>query len=113
MSQYPIELWTAALVATIVLIGGFSVFARWCLNSPAVRQDKLEALRVGMSEDEIKALLGEPRTKRHGDKGDECWVYGAQWKRHVLVVEMNRLGIVSQFVHGVPHLKKTKGAPEL
>lgn len=113
MSVYSIELWTVALVATIFVIGGFSVFARWCLNSPAIRGKKLESLQVGITAAELKALLGEPRMKRPNEKGNDYWVYGARWKRHLLVVEVNPAGIVTEFMHGVPHMRKTKSTPDV
>jgi outer membrane protein assembly factor BamE (lipoprotein component of BamABCDE complex) len=105
------ELWVLVGTLTLVLAGGFPFFARWCLNSPAVSKDKLDALQVGLPADKVRSLLGEPRLKRPSDNGDECWFYGAQWKRHVLVIEFAPDRTVREFIHGVPHPRRSKAHP--
>ena len=111
MNPFPPELWMAAAGLSFVLIVGFTLFARWCGNSPAVSNSKLEALRVGMSPDEVIALLGQPRQKHAEDKGEELWYYGAQWKRHLLIVEFNEAKTVREYVHGVPRQARSKKNP--
>lgn len=108
MNVYPPEIWIGAGLATLAVVVGFSIFARWCAHSPAVGRQKLEALQVGMSVDQVRTLLGEPRQKKPGDKGEEFWIYGSQWKRHLLVVEFNGTGKMREYVHGVPHFRKKK-----
>jgi hypothetical protein len=108
MNAYSTEIWAAVIGGTIFLVVGFSLFARWCGYSPAVGRNKLEALNVGMSAPDVIALLGRPRQKQPGEKGEEFWIYGAQWKRHVLVVEFNGSGTLREFVHGVPHPRRGK-----
>lgn len=105
MTWFTIEMWLLALAITIALIGGFSIFARWCISSPAVPQRKLDQLRVGMKQEEIHSLLGKPKETRPGENQHEFWLYGSRFKRHLLVVELNQHGILTEFVHGVPHSK--------
>lgn len=98
-----IEFWLVALLATICVVGGFGVFARWCSFSPAVRRDKLEQLRVGMTTDEVIAVLGQPRDNRwEANKKNQKWTYGAPMKRHVLILEFGAQDKLLSFAHGVP-----------
>jgi hypothetical protein len=99
--------WTVALSVSAFIVIGFSWFARWCGYSPAVSYKNLHALHVGMTTAEVTALLGAPREKRAGDDGSEFWVYGARWKRHVLVTEFNGKRELKNFVHGIPNPRRS------
>ncbi len=99
--------WVITLTVSVVSMVGFTLFARSCGYSPAVTFKKLEALQVGMTADQVVALLGQPREKRAGDKNEEFWVYGARWKRHVLVTEFNAERRLQNFVHGVPNPRRS------
>ena len=106
-----IEGWLVALAITIALLIGFSLFTRWCSQSPAVRQEKLDQLRVGMTQEEVKAILGSPRKVRTSKEGLRSWLYGPAMKRHVLLLEFNEHGRLESFAHGVPHANHTPGPP--
>lgn len=106
MNPYSIEFWMLALVITVALLAGFGIFSRWCSFSPAVKHAQLEKLCVGMTMDEVTALLGAPRDSRRADGGAQCWVFGSRFKRHVLLVEFNRHGRVEKFAHGVPDMRR-------
>lgn len=110
---HSVEVWLVALIATIVLIGGFGVFTRWAAYSPAVRRARLDELRVGMTVDEVSALLGHPRKKRLTSDGARQWVYGSVMKRHILLVEFTPCGRVEKFAHGVPQSKRAGTPPPL
>jgi outer membrane protein assembly factor BamE (lipoprotein component of BamABCDE complex) len=101
-SLQSIELWLVALVLTICVVGGFGAFARWCGSSPAVRRDRLDKLRVGMTTAEVVAVIGQPRERRHAANGNCAWVYGSPMKRHALLVEFNPQDRMLSFTHGVP-----------
>jgi hypothetical protein len=94
--------WIVTLSVCGVIVLGFTIFARHCSFSPAVSYGKLEQLRVGMNRDDVTALLGAPRDRRAGEDRAETWVYGARWKRHVLVLQFNGESLQT-FVHAMPN----------
>ena len=94
MNPHAIEFWLIALAITVVLLAGFGVFSRWCSFSPAVKRARLEVLRVGMTMDEVTALLGKARDSRRAEHGGQQWVYGSRLKRHVLFIAFNATGRV-------------------
>ena len=99
---HSIEVWLVALAITVALLTGFGMFARWCSVSPAVPIKKLESLRVGMTADEIRAMLGAPRQMKTSDAGARTWVYGSPMKRHLLLIEFTEGGMLISFAHGIP-----------
>jgi outer membrane protein assembly factor BamE (lipoprotein component of BamABCDE complex) len=110
---HDIEVWLVALAITVAVLTGFGIFARWCSLSPAVRQEKLGQLRVGMTPDEVKAILGAPRQMYSNKEGLRSWVFGSAMKRHVLVLEFNQHGRLESFAHGVPHVKHSGPPPNV
>ena len=109
---HSIEVWLVALAITVFLLAGFGIFARWCSVSPAVPLDKLESLRVGMTTDEVRAMLGAPRQMKVSDAGAKTWVYGSAMKRHILLIEFSQGGKLDSFAHGVPPSRLARpGAP--
>ena len=100
-----VEVWLIALVITVAVLAGFGMFARWCAFSPAVRRKKLDRLRIGMTPDEITALLGAPRQTRTSKEGLTQWIYGVPMKRHVLLIEFSTHHRLESFAHGVPHAR--------
>jgi hypothetical protein len=104
--------WAITIVVSLGIIVGFAFFARWCGYSPAVGHKELDTLHVGMTAEEVAALLGMPREKRGGDNNSEFWVYGARWKRHVLVTEFNGDRRLKNFVHGVPSPRRANRLSE-
>jgi outer membrane protein assembly factor BamE (lipoprotein component of BamABCDE complex) len=107
-ASHTIEVWLVALVVTVALLTGFGMFARWCSLSPAVSRKKLAQLRVGMTPDEITALLGQPRQTRTSAEGLRQWIYGAPMKRHVLLIEFSTHNQLQSFAHGVPHARASR-----
>ena len=106
MNLYSVEFWVVALLITIVLLAGFGIFARSCALGPAVPRKKLDALCVGMTTDEVAALLGRAREIKRHEKGMQFWRYGSQFKRHVLIAEFDASGKLQRFVHGVPDMRR-------
>jgi outer membrane protein assembly factor BamE (lipoprotein component of BamABCDE complex) len=95
--------WVIAASACGILMVGFTLFARMCSFSPAVKYQKLDQLRVGMNMNEVVALLGEPRERKPGEERVQTWYYGARWKRHMLVLEFAPDGRLQSFAHGAPN----------
>ena len=106
MNPYSLELWIGSLAITVILLAGFVCFSRWCLFSPAVKQAQINALRVGMTMDEVTAVLGEPRDCKRTDNGTQIRIYGFRMKRHVLFLEFNQEGRLEKFIHGVPDVRR-------
>ena len=104
--------WVITIGASIFIVVGFSWFARLCGYSPAVSYKNLDALHVGMTAAQVSALLGAPREKRGGENGSEFWVYGARWKRHVLVTEFDAKRELRNFVHGIPNPRRSSRLTE-
>jgi outer membrane protein assembly factor BamE (lipoprotein component of BamABCDE complex) len=103
-----IELWLVALVATVTILTGFGMFSRWCTFSPAVPRRKLAQLTVGMTMEQVRALLGRPREESHQNNGVTQWTYGARAKRHLLIIEFNAGSTVIGFAHGVPDAGRSR-----
>ena len=99
---HSIEVWLVALAITVTVLAGFGMFARWCALSVAVPAAKLEKLRVGMTTNEVTALLGPPRETKTSPDGHRLWFYGARMKRHILLIEFNGHDALESFAHGVP-----------
>ena len=110
-AAHDIEVWLLALAVTIVVLGGFGAFARWCSFSSAVPQEKIDQLRVGMKADEIVAVLGQPREIRKSTEGHRQWLYGARVKRHVLLIEFDKHDALESFAHGVPERHRPSPMP--
>jgi len=104
------ELWLIVMIATLCVLGGFGLFARWCAFSPAVRRDDLDKLRVGMTSAEVVAIVGQPRDARDGSEGP-VWIYGSTMKRHVLMMQFNKSNKLLSFAHGVPGAGQRVAAP--
>ena len=103
MNLQSTEFWLVALILTIIVVGGFGFFVRWCTYSPAVRREQLEKLRAGMATAEVVAILGQPRISRWAtDKKNLTWTYGWPMKRHMLILEFNAQDKMVSYAHGVP-----------
>ena len=103
MNLHSIEFWLVAVLLTIVVVGGFGLFVRWCTYSPAVSRDQLDKLRAGMTTAEAVAVLGQPRISRWAKgKQNLTWIYGLPMKRHALILEFNAEDKMVSFAHGVP-----------
>ena len=100
------QVWLIAPGATAIILAGFGIFARWCSFSPAVPRRKLEQLRVGMTMEEVKTLLGSARDQKHSTHGTSQWIYGARMKRHVLLIEFSDKLILQSFAHGIPDRRR-------
>lgn len=91
-------LWAAVFGGLLLIYGGFLVFSRSCLRSPAVPPERAEQLRVGMTMDEVLALLGRPLREKSVESNAE-WHFGHRLKRHLLVVRFGKDRRVLQFEH--------------
>ena len=102
MPLQSIEFWLVALLALIGLLVGFSLFARWCSFSPAVREEQLEKICVGMTTSEVVAIIGQPRAVKQVPDGSRQWIYGSRIKRHVLMMQFSPRDKLQSFAHGIP-----------
>ncbi len=94
--------WLILVLATIGVLGGFGLFARWCSFSPAVRRPQLDKLCLGMTMSEVVALIGQPRELKRTADGVSLWIYGSPMKRHVLMMQFNAQDKLQSFAHGIP-----------
>jgi outer membrane protein assembly factor BamE (lipoprotein component of BamABCDE complex) len=109
---HSIEAWLIALAITVAILAGFGIFSRWCAFSPAVSRRKLDQLRVGMSMDEVRTMLGEPRDATYQGDGSSQWVYGARVKRHMLIIEFSSKASITGFAHGIPDRRRAPASPK-
>jgi outer membrane protein assembly factor BamE (lipoprotein component of BamABCDE complex) len=92
------EFWLIAIAVVLSIYGAFMLFSRWCLNSPAVPERKLNQLRVGMTQAEVSQLLGNPRRQsRRRDRPE--WRYGHRLKDHLLRLRFDEAGRLRHFQH--------------
>jgi outer membrane protein assembly factor BamE (lipoprotein component of BamABCDE complex) len=92
------QFWLLAFSGVLSVYGAFMAFSRWCLNSPAVPEEKLSQLRVGMSQEEVTRLLGRPtRESRRRDRPE--WRYGHRLKHHLLCLHFDKQGRLKNFEH--------------
>ena len=107
MNEYvALNVWNLAVSFTVLVLIGFWFFARWCGFSPAVPYDRLALLTVGMTADEVTALLGPPRLRKNMSDGSHQWTYGMKMKRHVLMIDFSTEKKVRGYGHGIPGLSK-------
>ena len=101
-----LNVWNMALSFTVLVLIGFWFFARWCGFSPAVPYARLAQLSVGMTAEQVTALLGRPRLSKHMSDGSHQWTYGMKMKRHVLMIDFSPEQKVRGYGHGIPGLSK-------
>ncbi len=90
------ELWIITFAVILLIQAAFLVFTRWCLHSPAVPEEKLNQLRLGMTREEVDRLLGKPfREVLVRDRPE--WHYGHRLKSHQLRLQFGTDGRLRQF----------------
>jgi outer membrane protein assembly factor BamE (lipoprotein component of BamABCDE complex) len=67
------------------------------MNGNPVSPRKIEALEVGMSEAEVKELLGSPLDPFQRSKSGTDWTYSRSFMWRSLVVEFDETGHLSKF----------------
>jgi outer membrane protein assembly factor BamE (lipoprotein component of BamABCDE complex) len=77
------------LLAIIALVA--VVIAKW----PFVSSDRVEGVKVGMTEAEVTAVMGKPYS-RGGRPGEEYYWTWARWPIHVVVVHFSPDGRVTE-----------------
>lgn len=91
----------AALMCGVVIVvaaATFLGFSFWAMNAPAVPRSKLASLQPGMSQAEVRQLLGEPGRRYTQDDGSASWAYSrGTWA--ILYVYFDAQGKLTQFVH--------------
>jgi hypothetical protein len=58
----------------LVAICGMAVIA-WATFAPPVPTSRLERIELGMTQDQVRDILGKPPNVSKGDDGSEWWVY--------------------------------------
>jgi hypothetical protein len=96
------EFWIVTLAVVFLIHAAFLAFSRWCLHSPAVPEEKLNRLRLGMTAAEVTHLLGRPCREVHLRDRPE-WHYGHRLKSHVLRLRFGSDGRLCSFQDGVRH----------
>ncbi|MBI5384480.1 MAG: hypothetical protein HZA90_07300 [Verrucomicrobia bacterium] len=94
-------LWVWVFGILFVLGAGFTIFSRWCYNSPAAPVEKVNKLRLGMHMADVRRLLGDPVRERAYEDLPE-WQFGHRLKNFVLIVRFNEDGHVREFYHFRP-----------
>ena len=87
-----------ALALTLVLGLCWTALIVW-VWSPAISDHTLSKFHVGMTKDEVNAIMGKPTGIRTDKSGLEVWVYGRplQWASFIVYFYSN--GTVESFVH--------------
>jgi hypothetical protein len=98
MSLESKEFWIITFAGLLVIYGGFLVFSRWCIHSPAVPGEKLNQLHTGMSRAEVRRLLGDPPVEGSW-RGQPEWRYGRRLKHHRLILRFDSEGRLNHFEH--------------
>ena len=92
------EFWIVGFAIVLSIYAAFMAFSRWCLHSPAVPEQKLKSLRLGMTEEEVRTLLGNPRCETICQARPE-WHYGHRLKHHSLRVRFDESKRLKLFEH--------------
>jgi hypothetical protein len=87
---------TFGVIAVIFLV--FIALAGWIMNAPAVPHSRMEAMRLGMSHEEVRSTLGHPSSGSVGTDGVERWFY-TRWTWACFIVEFSSAGEVTYFHH--------------
>lgn len=93
---------TIALTFAFVLLIAFGLicFAAWACNSPAVPLGDLNRIQVGMTKDQVQAILGKPDEEyaAHNTPGSH-WMYKNLWKWYALRIDFTEDDKVIRYVH--------------
>src|SRR5262245_31867344 len=90
-----IGIYLVVVAFAAVLFVGFPI---WVGNAPAAPLSKMSQLRSGMSQAEVRQLLGEPGSRHVYDDGSESWAYSRMtWA--ILYVEFDPQGKLTDFRH--------------
>lgn len=83
-----------------MLCGGLLLlFASGCTNLTTVQAEKLDSVRVGMTRDELLALMGSPqRQEIHGST--EFWIYSSDGSSPTALLDFAPIAIVNGRVTG-------------
>jgi outer membrane protein assembly factor BamE (lipoprotein component of BamABCDE complex) len=83
---------TVAVVIVVML--GLHLALHQFVHSPAIPPAKWEHLREGMTEGEVRRLLGDPMQINSEPGRVRSWVYGSRWKLQFAVVQFAPDGTV-------------------
>ena len=90
--------WVVMFGGVLLVSVAVTAFGRWCMHGPAVPYAKLNRLKVGMTMQQVRELLGEPRREAvHAELPE--WRFSHRLKCHRLIIRFNEDGIVRQFQH--------------
>ena len=98
-TKHPIyRLFVGALALLLILALGYVALMVW-VWSPAISDHALSKFHVGMTKDEVNAIMGIPSGIRTDKSGLEVWVYGRplQWASFIVYFYTN--GTVESFEH--------------
>lgn len=67
--------WAAAIVLLLAPPATFMVWSMWVMTAPAIPYSEMDRLHVGMTDAEVRDLLGEPESIFPHDDGGKQWVF--------------------------------------
>lgn len=85
------------VVCGLMFLFGVLAIPYYMMDGHAVAPHRLEGISVGASADDVRSLLGPPKSKRAAASGEE-WIYGG-WTWCVIQVSFDDRGIVDYVEH--------------
>lgn len=89
----------AVVTAPVIIALLILAVSTWSVSSPAVPEQKMKQLQIGMRTQQVKKLLGDPMTVKMKSDGTSTWLYGSPLKWYSLSVSFSPDGKVVDFVH--------------
>jgi len=83
----PVQFTSRQIATGIVAMGLFAALAG-SVSYNAWKSSRLEHIKAGMSESQVRAVLGEPDTKNAGpifDCSGDCWTWKLLWREYISV----------------------------
>ena len=87
-----------ALTIILILVLGYAALMAW-VWSPAISDHALSKFHVGMTKNEVTAVMGKPNGIRLETTGSEIWVYARPLQWANFIVNFNTNGTVAGFEH--------------
>ena len=87
--------WLSAIIVLSVLV--FVCFSVWCMNSFPVSQTELNRIEIGMTMQEVRGILGEPKYIED-NYGYEEWRYSKPLMWTMVYVSFSKESVVDEIV---------------
>jgi len=63
------------VVALVLPVVSYAAWSTYVMQTPAISNSAMEQLHVGMTSDEVRALLGDPTGIAYTHERNQRWVY--------------------------------------